>query len=67
MSALDDDPPVVRDAESDEPTTTMPDVAVTAHQSTPGRVVFVEEGNTEGWIASSLTVALDEYTDRRNF
>ncbi len=60
MSGLDNDPPVVRDAESDEPETATPDVSVTAHQSTPGRTVFVEEGNTEGWIASSLTVTLDE-------
>jgi len=33
---------------------------VSAHQSSPERVVFVEEGNTDGWIASSLTVALDQ-------
>jgi len=60
MSALDDGPPVVHDAESDEADVTMPEVPVSAHQSAPGRVVFVEEDNTDGWIASSLTVALEE-------
>lgn len=60
MSALDDGPPVVRDAESDESDAATPDVPVTAHRSAPGRIVFVEEDNTEGWIASSLTVALEE-------
>ncbi len=36
-----------------------PAVAVTAHQSAPGRTVFVEEDNSDGWIASSLTVDLE--------
>jgi hypothetical protein len=31
-------------------------VPVTAHRSAPGRTVFVEEGNSDAWIASDLTV-----------
>ncbi|MFB6281752.1 MAG: hypothetical protein ABEH40_07015 [Haloferacaceae archaeon] len=30
--------------------------AVSAHRTTPDRVVFTEEGNSDGWIASDLTV-----------
>lgn len=29
---------------------------VTAHRSRPNRVVFTEQGNTDGWIASDVTV-----------
>jgi len=29
---------------------------VTAHSSSPGRVVFVEEGNPDAWIATDMTV-----------
>jgi hypothetical protein len=38
-----------REPESEEAT-------VRAHQSRPGRVVFTEEGNTDAWIATGLTV-----------
>lgn len=31
---------------------------VTAHRSAPGRTVLTEHGNTEAWIASSLTLGL---------
>jgi hypothetical protein len=30
--------------------------SVAACESRPGRTVFVEDGNSEGWIASDLTV-----------
>ncbi|WP_201287812.1 hypothetical protein [Salinirussus salinus] len=33
--------------------------AVTAHNSSPDRTVFVEQGNKDGWIATDLTVSLD--------
>ncbi|WP_225334215.1 hypothetical protein [Halomicrobium urmianum] len=33
-------------------------VAVTAHRSSPDRVVFTEEDNSDGWIATDLTVEL---------
>lgn len=32
------------------------DTPVTAHRSCPGRTVFTEDGNTDGWIATDLTV-----------
>lgn len=31
-------------------------VAVTAHQSSPDRIVFIEEDNPDAWIATDLTV-----------
>ncbi len=36
------------------------DSTVSAHQCTDERVVFTEEGNTDGWIATDLTVELSE-------
>jgi hypothetical protein len=59
MTALDDGSPVGRGAETGtrtEPPT--PAVSVSAHQSAPGRVVFVEDGNSDAWIATDLTVGL---------
>ena len=38
---------------SDEPP------AVTASRASPDRTVFTEEGNTDGWIATDLTVELE--------
>lgn len=32
---------------------------VTAHRTTPERIVFTESDNTDGWIATDLTVELD--------
>lgn len=32
---------------------------VTAVNSSPDRTVFTEESNTDGWIATDLTVALE--------
>jgi len=32
---------------------------VTAHRSSPDRTVFVEDGNSDGWIATDLTVDLE--------
>ena len=37
------------------------DVGRVAHYTTrPGRVVFTELGNTDGWIATNLTVELHD-------
>ncbi|WP_436908966.1 hypothetical protein [Halosimplex marinum] len=36
-----------------------PEVAVRA--GAPGRSVFVESGNTDGWIASDTTVEITDY------
>lgn len=41
------------DAESDTP-------ALTLHETRPGRSVLTEEGNTDGWIATDLTVDVSE-------
>jgi len=35
-------------------------MSVTAHRSSPDRVVFVENNNPDAWIATDLTVELDE-------
>lgn len=35
------------------------DSRVTVHRSSPNRTVFTEEGNTDGWIATDLTVSLE--------
>ena len=29
---------------------------LSAYESRPGRVVFVEQGNTDGWLATDVTV-----------
>lgn len=33
--------------------------AVRVHATSPGRTVFTEDGNSDGWIATDLTVDLD--------
>ena len=40
--------------EKEEPQAFESDVS--AYESRPGRVVFVEEGNSDGWLATDLTV-----------
>jgi len=32
---------------------------VAAHETCPGRTVFTEDGNTDAWIATDLTVDLE--------
>jgi hypothetical protein len=44
----DDEPARLR---GEEPETTDPAASVSAYESRPGRLVFTEEDNTEGWIA----------------
>jgi len=42
-----------------EPASTQPPVPqtkVTAYESRPGRRVFLEDGNTDGWIATDVVV-----------
>jgi hypothetical protein len=36
-----------------------PRTPVSALRSSPDRVVFTEEGNRDGWIASDTTLSLD--------
>lgn len=38
--------------------TSESECSVTAHESSPDRVVFTEVGNTDGWIATDHTVEL---------
>ncbi|WP_199174841.1 hypothetical protein [Halegenticoccus soli] len=46
-----------RDADSaDEPG--EPEFCVSACRTSPNRTVFTEEGNSDGWIATDLTVDL---------
>ena len=43
-----------RDGEGDEP-----EVGVFACETSPGRVVFTEDDNTDAWIATDLTVEVE--------
>ena len=52
MSLTDESGAVVPEQADDE------QAAVTAHRSSPDRTVFTEQGNTDGWIATDLTVGL---------
>ena len=36
-----------------------PDVAVTACETRPGRLVFTEEDNTDAWIATDLAIDVE--------
>ena len=45
----DGDSLVAADTETDAP-------ALSLHETRPGRNVLTEDGNTDGWIASDLTV-----------
>ncbi|ELY28816.1 hypothetical protein C500_12760 [Natrialba magadii ATCC 43099] len=42
------------DAEPEQPT-----AIVSCHETRPGKIVFTERDNTDGWIATDLTVDLD--------
>jgi hypothetical protein len=48
-----DGTPAETDAETDTPTLTF-------HETRPGRNVLTEEGNSDGWIASDMTVEVPE-------
>ena len=43
----------------DEPYASRLDRLVTCHTTRPGRAVFTERNNTDGWIATDLIVALE--------
>ena len=60
MTSLEDGGPIQQDGDGETEDPTLPaEVAVSAHRSAPGRTVFVEEDNNDGWIASDLTVDLE--------
>ena len=44
-----------------EPTTsdTEPEATVCCHETRPGKIVFTERDNTDGWIATNLAVDLE--------
>lgn len=42
--------------EADEPSVDCP--TVSAHECSSDRTVFTEDGNSDGWIATDLTVSL---------
>jgi hypothetical protein len=46
------------DAESDTEPPQSPQISVC--ESCPGKAVFLESGNTDGWIASDVTVDVEE-------
>ncbi|WP_171052315.1 hypothetical protein [Haloterrigena sp. H1] len=43
----------------DTPEVEEPAVAVTSHETRPGKVVFTERNNSDGWIATDLIVDLE--------
>lgn len=53
MEAPDQESP-----ESESRPVNCEECTVTAHGSSPERVVFTEEGNTDAWISTNLTVSL---------
>ncbi len=36
-----------------------PAIVVTSHETRPGKVVFTEQDNSDGWIATDLAVELE--------
>ena len=49
-----------QDTDADEiAETEVPAVAVTSHETRPGKVVFTEQNNSDGWIATDLIVDLE--------
>lgn len=42
-----------------ENSTEEPDAIVTSHEPRPGKTVFTERNNTDGWIATDLVVELE--------
>ncbi|WP_265111491.1 hypothetical protein [Halosolutus halophilus] len=47
-----------QDADLDEDPE-VPAAVVTSHETRPGKVVFTERNNTDGWIATDLAVDLE--------
>lgn len=45
------------EATDDEPDQSA--AIVTSHETRPGKIVFTERDNTDGWIATDLAVDLD--------
>ena len=52
MRTSDERPRVVAEEQATD------DAPVTAHRCSPDRIVFTEQENTDGWIATDLTVEI---------
>lgn len=48
-----------QDPELDEQLEEPAAAVVTSHETRPGKIVFTEQDNTDGWIATDLTVDLE--------
>ncbi|WP_195893071.1 DUF7331 family protein [Halopiger djelfimassiliensis] len=48
-----------QDSDSDDGELEEQAALVTSHETRPGKVVFTERDNTDGWIATDLTVDLE--------
>ncbi|AXR78186.1 DUF7331 family protein [Natrarchaeobaculum sulfurireducens] len=53
------DVPARRQDASDPEAVAEPTAIVTSHEPRPGKVVFTERDNNDGWIATDLTVDLE--------
>ncbi|MFC4437495.1 MULTISPECIES: hypothetical protein [Natrialbaceae] len=47
-----------QDADLEDPVE-EPDAIVSRHEPRPGKIVFTERNNTDGWIATDLAVDLE--------
>ncbi len=48
-----------RRQESDPSNEAEPAAVVSSHETRPGKIVFTERNNTDGWIATDLAVDLE--------
>ncbi|QLG47486.1 hypothetical protein [Natrinema halophilum] len=53
------DAPARREEPDFDDETEVPTMDVTSHETRPGKMVFTERNNTDGWIATDLTVDLE--------
>jgi len=49
-----------RQAPQESPEVLEQGAEVTVHRTSPDRTVFTESGNTDGWIATDLTLELEQ-------
>jgi hypothetical protein len=53
------DTPVRRQSAERDEDLEEPAVVVTSHETRPGKIVFTERNNSDGWIATDLAVDLE--------
>ena len=56
METIEDENAGVPNAEVENERVETETPTVSAHRTTPDRIVLTEEGNSDGWIATDLTV-----------